>query len=234
MFASAFAIYFAFQKIGNSVSASYEVSMELFSAEYISKVILSNKKDKTISVWSMHAVVNKDMQLELNKFDPPLILKAYETIAISLPKYSELYLGNDKFLPEFMTNDIRLHIDIGDKLLACKDEKKKPDTLKYFSQIGKRGVYFNGHIYNDHVIHILCYYYDEKPHTAFIDKSGIIGNEWGFSYNNIGKADASSDDVREFLENSGLSDIFTNYLCYKVTYPEINIAFRKAASDTET
>lgn len=154
---SIFAIYFAIQKIGNKIVARYEISTELFSAEYISNIVLSNKKDKTISVWSIHAVIDKDVQLELIKFNSPLILKAYEANSISLPKYSNLYLNNKEITPEFLFSNLKIHVDIGNKLVECKDERRK-NTLNNFSKISKSVKKFNGHVYNENVLYILAYY----------------------------------------------------------------------------
>jgi len=171
--------------------------------------------------------LKKDQQLELKKFDPPLILKPYETVSISFSKYSALYLGSDIVLPEFMFSHMKLYVDIGNKLVECLEERRQ-NSLECFSQITKSTIEFNGHVFNESVGYILCYFYDEKPHVAFIDKSGLIGNEWDFACNHLGKKNASVDDVKEFLNVGGLGTIFSNYLCFKVAYPKTELVFKKS------
>ena len=229
-FASAFAIYFACLKIGNKVTARYEVSNGIFFEEYISKIVLANKKDKPVSIWSIHVVFEKDLQLELDKFNPPLVLKPFETTGISLTKYSELHIGSDTFMPRYIHRDIKLYADIGDSLLELGSEVRK-NSLSVFSEIAKSTRLFNGHVYNSDVAYFLCYYYDDSEHTAFIDKSGIIGNEWGFRYNNIGKSNPTPKEVEKFLVDAGLSEIFTNYFCVKTEATKDVIVFRKKISE---
>ena len=225
MITSFFAIYFAIQKFGNKVSAQYTVSMDLYTSEHISNIVLSNKKDKTLNIWSVHALFEKEYQLELDKFDPPLILKPYESVSVSLPKYSSASIGSDVFNPDFMSPHLEIYADIGDKLLKCSQHSKK-DQLKNFKHISKQNTQFNGHIYNDRVSYILSYYYEETLHTAFICR-GLITNEWSFSPNHLGNKEFTAKEIEYFLVQYGFDELFANYHCYEVNYPRTKLVFFK-------
>lgn len=223
--ATLFTIYFAIKKIGNSVTAQYTFSSPLFSEEYISNVVLSNKKDKTLSVWSINAVFDKNFTLTLEKFNPPIILKAYETVSISLPKYSSLSIDLDKYIPNYTTNDTNIYIDIGHKLIKCKNNTKK-DSLSHFTSVSMNITKFNGHVFDETVAYIMAYYYQGKSYTAFITGSGIISNEWDFSPNHLGN-NINEGTIRSFINQYGFHELFSNYKCFKVDYPNINLAFKK-------
>lgn len=222
-----FAIYFAIQKFGNKVTAQYTFSMGLYTSDRISSVVLANKKDKTISVWSIHAVFDKEYQLELDKFDPPIVIKPYESTSFTLPEYSSATIGSDEFQLDYLDRNIELYIDIGHKLIKCSKQFKS-DYLQIFTHISKHNLTFNGHIYNDRVSYILSYYYDDKLHTAFIC-GGMVTNEWEFRPNHLGNKEVTANQLENFLINEGFDSVFTNYQCYKVNFPRTELVFRKKA-----
>jgi hypothetical protein len=223
--ATLFTIYFAIKKIGNKVTAQYTFSSPLFSEEYISNVVLSNKKDKTLSVWSINVVFDKHFTLTLEKFNPPIILKAYETVSLSLPKYSSLSVGSDRYKPNYLAKDVNIYIDIGHKLIKCEKNSKK-DNLSHFTSVSMSITKFNGHVFDETVAYIIAYYYQGKSYTAFIAESGIISNEWDFSPNHLGNS-VNMGTIRSFINQYGFHGLFSNYECFKVDYPKINLAFKK-------
>lgn len=221
-----FGIYFSLQKVGTKIAAEYKVSKSRFCAQHISNIVLSNKKDKTISIWSIHAVFDKDFKLELDKFDPPKILKAYETVSLLLPKYSSLGINGDNFIPDYFRGNVSLYIDTGDKFIKCKEEIKK-DFLNFYTPINRNSYKFNGHVFDESVAFILNYFYSDKSYTAFICKSGFIGNEWQFGLNHLGDNEITEITIEWFVKQYGFDKLFTNYLCFKVNYPETTLAFKK-------
>jgi hypothetical protein len=228
---SIFTIYFAIQKIGNKVTARYEFSNSCYAAEHISKVVLSNKKDKTISIWSIYGIFESQYQYELKKFDPPIVLKPYDTISLSLPKYTSLNVNGDNYEPNFLFGNTSLYLDIGSGLLKCKKELRK-DSLSSYLQITATTHNFNGHVYNGRLKYILLYNYDGKSHTAFIEKGGIINNEWEFSPNALNRNHVSAEAIKEMLVTYGFHDMFTNYACFEVDFPRTKLSFQKEPSKT--
>jgi hypothetical protein len=224
--ASGFAVYFAIQKLGTKVVARYVVSSDSYLEPYISKLVLSNKKDKTICIWSVHAVFEKDLQLKLDEFDPPCILKPYETISLSLPKYTKLYVDSDEISLDYISGKFSLYLDIGNKLIKCDGEKKR-NCLEAFTKVIKSTWMIGKHVYSEQVNFILEYKLQGKEYIAFIDKNGFIGNEWSFSPNYFGKSDVSVSDIKNMLEDNGFNNLFTNYLCYKNNNSKLEIVFSK-------
>ena len=223
---SIFTLYFAIQKIGNKVVARYEVSTQFFSAEYISKVVLTNKKDKTISIWSIYAVFENELQVELKKFDPPIVLKSYETTSLSMPKYTELTINDDKFEPNYISGKVSLFLNIGNQLIECKKDKWKGSEPPY-TKLSTRTHDFNGHVYNENLKYILIYNYNGNSHTAFIDKGGMICNEWDFSPNGLARNNINPEAIKQMLLKYGFHEMFTSYACLEVEYPRIKFLFKK-------
>jgi hypothetical protein len=85
---------------------------------------------------------------------------------------------------------------------------------------------FNGHVFDETVAYIIAYYYQGKSYTAFIAESGIISNEWDFSPNHLGNS-VNMGTIRSFINQYGFHGLFSNYECFKVDYPKINLAFKK-------
>jgi len=218
-------IYFAQEKIRTKVTVFPTFTKGLYIADYISNVVITNKKDKAVSVWSVHALFEKQYQLELDKFDPPLILKPYESISISLPSYSTASIDSDEFEHDLVNQHLEFYIDIGDKLLKCNHQTKQ-NLLNGFTHMSKQRALFNGHVFNGRVSYILAYHYKSTLYTAFIC-GGMITNEWEFHPSHLGNKDLSAEEIKEFLLKSGLSDTFDNYQCYKVNFPKTELVFSK-------
>jgi hypothetical protein len=53
-------------------------------------------KDRPLAIFSIHAVMD-NLSFHLKEFDPPLILKAMETVNVEAETVSKRYLGNDVF-----------------------------------------------------------------------------------------------------------------------------------------
>jgi len=225
---SVLAIYFGFQKITNKVIARYTASMNLFSSEYISNVVLINKRDKVVSICSLNAVFEKNYSLELNTFDPPLILKPYESISISLPKFTSLSIANDAYHPDYIGGKLDLYIDTGVKIIKCQKQYTSND-LNVFTKVSKHTSSFNGHVYNKSVKYFISYFYDRKNYTAFVTESGIIDNEWNFSPNNFGQKNITPQKIDHFLKYHHFDKLFSNYVIFKVNYPNYHEVLRKGS-----
>ena len=220
-----FALYFYIQKIQKKVVAQFNVSWQLFSEPYISKLVLTNKKDNTLTIWSAHATIYKDIRVELDVFDPPLVLKPYETLSISLPKYSTLLLNGEEYDPNYSFESTKIYLDIGSKDLVCESEVKK-DVLHHYREAKKYTAHFNGHVYNKTVAFILVYSLEGTVYTAFIAENGAIGNEWDFVPNHLGNT-VSVSEIKLMLRQFGYDKLFSTITCFAVNFPKTAIAFRK-------
>lgn len=226
--ATAFAISFALKKIGTKVKVSYKVGFEGFSHPRIVNLIFNNCKDRPVSIYSVQAVFEGELWLEIDKFDPPIILKPLETISVRTSEFSKLYVGNDEFNPDLRGN-ISIYIETNDNLLKCDNTKKK-NLLEGLTVVSKETAKFDGKVFNSSVKFILQYVHKDVQKVAFFHESGHIGHEWSFgSLNNVGGV-PSEETIKEFLSRTGLDSVISNYVCYRVSFPITEVAFRKSGN----
>ena len=218
---SSFAIYFAIKKLGNSVSVQYSIKHERFSAPRIDEVVLSNNKDKAVSIYSIYAVFNKDLLLELKRFSPPEILKPNETIGIFTGEYSSLSIDGDEI--SLKLEEAEIFLESKHKNIKCTSIVHE-NLLQRYRHITKHTCIFNGFVYDETVAYIMSYVINNENKTAFIHFSGYIGNEWEFSYNHLGE-EPSVRVILNFINEGGLEDIFTNYQIFEVLIPSKQVKF---------
>ena len=209
---TAFAIYFAYKKIGNRVTAQYSFGGESFTPFHITEVVLSNKKDKPVNIYAIHAVFHNDLWLELDKYSPPKVLKPYESLSLSMTPYSSLKVGSDVYEPDFMSAEI--YIESDDKVIKC-ESRYRPDLLEKYSRVFVKRCSYNGFVYDETVAFILVYIIDNSMKTAFIHKSGYIGNEWEFSPNHLGE-NATDQNVLGMIVVNKFDKVFSSHVVYRV------------------
>ncbi|GAB5479937.1 MAG: hypothetical protein Marn2KO_34040 [Marinobacter nauticus] len=210
---SAFAVYFACKKIGHKVLAQYSVGGDIFTPFQIKEVVFSNKKDKPVSIYSIYAVFEKDLWIELEKFSPPATIKPFESASFKIEPYSYLSVSSDDFEPDYMK--ARIYIESDDHVIECKS-LNRPELINEQKRVSKNKCQFAGFTYNENLSHIILHVMNGKKRCAFIDKSGYIGNEWGFSPNHLGEPPSKENIVR-MLRLSGLDKAFESYIVYKVS-----------------
>lgn len=222
-------IYFACQKIGNKITLTYQVSGGKYKAEQITKLVISNRKDKTVSIWSVDAVLENDIRYEVFKPDVPLILKSGESVSIAPKPYSYLSLDGDQFAPLFLFGKIDFYANVGNKLIKCIDEKITNNKKHSYRIATKSSISLDGHLYNESVRFILIYYFDGVKQFAFFEDNGFIGHEWGKTPNHMGSNDYNAENIKEMLENYGYSELFSNYVCFenRIEERDFKVAFRK-------
>jgi len=228
MMASVFSIYTAWGKFGRKVLVSYSVVSEGFSSTRISNIVLQKKKDKAICTYSIHAVFENDIWLELEKFNPPQVLKSFETIGIKTSEYSATTVGSHSYSPNFFGH-IEIYIETEKDLMLCQ-KQQKTNILKDHTKASKDTFKFGEFVFDETVSHILNYFYNEKSYVAFIHKSGYIGNEWTFGVNHLG-VEASDESIKSFIIDNEIHKAFNNYVVYRVKPPFTEVAFRKSGEN---
>lgn len=226
-----YALYFYHAKIGFKLTASYVVSGDKYSDTQISKLIVSNKKDKPVVIWSIHLVLDNDIKIDLYRPQEPVVLKAKESVAITIDKYAYLTVGSDRIQPNFLSQQIDFYINTGNNLVKCQHEEIRDSFLLDMTQATINRPTFDGHIYNDSVLYILIYILDGKKHTAFIDVNGFIGNEWGRVPNNFGDHVITPELIQSMLTDYGYDEFFSNYVCFQRTGADFDFSFKKKCND---
>lgn len=209
--------YLAWKKIGESVSCSVTMSTSRISAGRVSAVVVTNHKDKPITIFEIQAVSDNDITFVVEKFDPPLVIKALETVTIDTKPYSMLLVGGDKWEPGFVaSHKIDIYLVTPGKTIKCKmvshPTLDKISEFKKYRQAAKVNKIYNGIAYNENAKYAITYKDGEGVKTAIVDVSGFINGEWRFRYNMIPTEHMTSvDGVREFLRVSRAAEALQIY-----------------------
>ena len=217
-------LYLGLQKIGTKVSARISFGSNPISPFCIRYVDLRNMKDRTIVIYSIFASINDDEYLvELKRCNPPLILKAHQSIIAEIPPYSFLLLDGEKFeLDDSMIVKTKIYLELAHKTVKC-------DTLNYHNSTSKKlSKYrvlknvtnnFNGIIYDKHAIYAITYGSDYRVKTAIINDSGTLSGDWNFSVLQIPMKSMRSKEAIEMELNTmkfgDQVDWFKVYLLHK-------------------
>lgn len=209
-----FSFYFAYQKIGNKVLVSYSMESSRVSEARIARLELINEKNKPVSIFSIHAVINQDIVFELDSFEIPLILKPLESIQVTTPKYSAAYLGDERYNPEFMRpNKVDIYLVTHKKKIRCVTINPPSINAMYdfghYRKVFKDIRTFNGKVYNENCKYAITYRLGSEEKTAFIQNWGFITDGWEFTYNHIPEEYMSSKEkVAEYLASLGYDKFF--------------------------
>ena len=223
------AFYLNYRKTGFKVVTRYTISTTSLGLR-LTSVILENKKDKPIVIDSIYGVFNKDLWLELIKFDKPYILKPLDCVVFDIPEYSILKVGGNEFQPDFLEN-FSISIEVDGKLKNCVASNHS--TEKYdVKHVDKSYFKYNDVIYNSNIKYIFSYVCNGAHKTSLISSIGVFSHNWDFIDNRIyGELTVAS--VLKFLKDVQLEDLFSTYQIIEV--PEnrerenITIVFTKKA-----
>ena len=168
----------------------------------------------TVSIFSIHAVINQDAVFELESFETPLILKPLESLQITTPKYSAAYLGDERYKPDFMKpNKIDIYLITHKKKIRCITINPPSINAMYdfdhYRKVIKDTRKFNGKVYNENCKYAITYRLDSEEKTAFVEDWGFITDGWEFKYNQVPKEYMSSKEkVHEYLSSLGYDKFF--------------------------
>lgn len=175
-------------------------------------MVFSNKKDKPVNIYAVYAVFNDGLWLELERCTPPRILKPYESMALTMKPYSKLRVDNAEYKPEF--SNATIYIESDDIFIKC-ESMYRPQLSNNHKKISIYRYSYNDFIYDETVAFILVYVLDKSLKTAFITKTGYIGNEWDFSPNHLRGA-ATEVNIKSMIHSHGFDSAFSSYVLYRV------------------
>jgi hypothetical protein len=197
--------YLAWKKLGVSVSASFTTYHQRTVAPRIGTILLNNHKDRSLAIFAIWAVVDREVAFEVERFDPPLVLKAHESIQIETKPYSQLHLVTGPYVPSFTLKEgVDLYLVLTNGIVRCKLAGHPDlDSLSAFSEYhiaGKEVNCFNGLVYNDQATYAITYRIKDEVKTAIVDDGGYICRGWDFRFNSFLPADMKSKDtIRQAL-----------------------------------
>ncbi|WP_314435467.1 hypothetical protein [Massilia timonae] len=212
--------YLAWKKIGVSVSFFPTLRNDGNGAR-ISTVVLVNNKDRPVVITGLVAVCDQ-VRFDLDKFDSPLVLKAYESIMVEPRAHSFFSLHNKEIEPSFSGfMDMQLYIKLPHEYYPCIPVFKKSRfwrrgvRAKYHAR-GHRMI-FNDKLYNpSKVKYAVEYKVDGTSRTTFIGTGGIIRDSDGLAHNFLSPSSLSSPEAALSAlqrDNPGMEIAVTDLNC---------------------
>lgn len=200
-----FTIYLAWKKIGRKLSCSFTVGSSRVSTERITSVVLTNHKDSPLAIFEINAVCENDISFSVEKLNPPVVLKALESVVIETTPFSNLTVGSDEYKPELVFGKVQIYAATSEKIIKCKMISHPTivnhQEFNYLTQASKNTRKFNGITYNENVAYGIVYTINSKIKTTFIDRSGFIISDGDFYYNLVPQESmASKEALQEFLK----------------------------------
>lgn len=211
------AFYLAWKKIGFSVSCSVTSGISRISANRITGIVLTNNKDRPITVFEIRCVINKDISFEVEEFDPPMIIKPLESIAISTSPYSGLYIEGEEWEFDFsLSKSLDIYLSTPGKIVKCNVVSSSRlnvfQNFLHFRNCYKETKKFNDVVYNEKAKYVITYKDNSEVKTAIVDAFGFINGDWDYCYNMISRECMESiDGVKEFLKISRAAEVFHIY-----------------------
>jgi len=199
-----FSVYFYIKKIGFNVKSRFNFVSVLGSESRVDNIVLENKKDKSVCIYGLYAVIDDRYFLELENFKEPLILNNNGVLKIDTKPFSSLFLETVRYELSF-SSKIKLFLKLDTGYIQtnkkfCFFPKKINKNLRLIS----KGIFkHNGIVYNSYARYILTYIFDNQMKTAFFSKYGRIYGEWSFHYNKIGKGqtEITDQDIRNLIKD---------------------------------
>ncbi len=209
--ATFFSFYFSWQKIGKSVSAQYSINMNRLSEVRIDDIILSNNKNSPIEIYSILAVIDNEMFIEVEKFDSPIILKSLETLKINTSEVSYWVDNRVKGILSSLDKTITLFLVTNTSIIECKTMKHKGlayAMVKQFSNIKfiPKGIQkFNGMTYTLNHKYAFVYQENNTTNTVLVDNKGFMSDSIR-GYNAITKEILTNkEEIIDFFKNLGVN-----------------------------
>lgn len=208
-----FSIYLAWKKTGQSVGVSFSVGVGGFSATRITSIVFTNKKDKPLPIFSVFLLINKDIVVPVEKFDPPLVLKGLEVMQVETRPFSTYYIGSEQFKLSFdVIRDAEFFIVTSSGILRCKILSTYSDVSYAYKNdlnvVSKSTSTFNGLVYNEHALFAISYLINGQQKTGLVDRSGFIGGDWDFHYNTVPLELLTKEGIWEFIKRCGYDKLF--------------------------
>ncbi|MCT7541780.1 hypothetical protein [Aliarcobacter cryaerophilus] len=203
--ATGFSFYFAWQKLGTSVNASYSISGDIFSEERLDNIILKNNKNKPIEIFTISALIDNKYYIEVERLDTPIILKGLEVVKINTSPVSEWGFEKQENSLFSYEKKIEIYISTSDSLIKCNSIKvKKFDKLKNLEIISKITRIHNGLVYNRNVLYIINYISDKNINSVLVLKDGIMSKSI-FGFNVLSEELLESEKkIEEYYQSQGL------------------------------
>ena len=213
-----FSLYFAFKKIGNSVSVSYSISADRMTRARINNILLINNKEKTLNIFSIEAIIDEHSVVEIEKFKTPIRLDALSARIVETTAVSNYILNNENYDPDIFNfaRTIDLYLITEKKKIKCKI-MTDPSLSSFFDfqsykRITKQANKFNNMIYDERIKYALVYVSNAGINTSFVDNTGFIING-NFHFSSLNLNDIISEQtIKDSFKRNGYPNIMVHKL----------------------
>ena len=171
----ALGIYLNYRKFGFSVFIRYTIGTTPLGMR-VKNLILENNKDKAIFIDGIYACENKDIYIELAKYESPITLKALDIVTLTLPKYSELKVGGANYEPNFFDH-FEIFLLVEGQYRKCKLKNKTPQILNASFAIPSHYM-FDDEVYNRETKYIFLFTVRDTSKKVFINHNGRVWGDW--------------------------------------------------------
>lgn len=210
-----FTIYFGIQKLSKKVAISYQMSSSRLYDQHIPALIISNKRDNAIAISSIEVKVNHKFRITLISFESPLVLKAYDTVKVDLPKYSNIYHHEGEFkFGLFDKLDFYIHTTSGQTVHCFIESTVSPRIDNRMTSIHK--VNYEGLVLTDKYSFVFTYYKGGNKKNMSIDRSGMFHDDNPFPFNHMDVNEITKDNFKDILLKFGIHDHLDNYHLAKI------------------
>lgn len=183
-------IWLAMTKVGHRIAESHTWEQDRFLGEGITRVTLTNLKDRSVPIFELVAVVG-NVVVPLHKFNEPLVLKSYDSVQVDIPLVSQHRLGDKPygFCGELDSrpNKARIYYSTIGKWKCCvplgaapihsairgRLWRSRPPRVAFAYRVRGPG---KGHSRN--VVYVVTYMITDTFDHALIDAQGIIDWPW--------------------------------------------------------
>lgn len=199
--------YLAIKKIGISVSCSAQMGEDCFFPARVKNVVLSNNKDRPIAIYDVFGVFGEHIQFPVHQFEPPLILKALETISIATERYSFLTIGRDEWQPSMGPNEkIDFYVTTTEGAIKCKSFARpmmiSQAILQGYVMATRFTKQINGKVISKKIRFIMVYAVGNDEKTALIESGGLLDEFTGLGFNSISQNHMQSvEKVSEYVRS---------------------------------
>lgn len=197
--------YLAIKKIGVSISCSAQMGEDLFFPARVKSLVLSNNKDRPITIYEVFGVFGDHIQFPVHQFEPPLVLKALETMSIATERYSFLTVGSNEWQPSMAPNEkIDFYITTTEGSIKCKSFAKPMMIVQAIQQgyvmATRYTKQINGKVISKKIRFIMVYAVGNDEKTALIESGGLLDEFTGLGFNSISLNHMQSvEKVREYV-----------------------------------
>lgn len=172
-------------KWGNKAVYFATMGADLSSPMRITSISIANLKDKPLIIYNINVLLKDLGYYELERFDPPLVIKGLEATSITTTPYTELTLKPNPF--DNLKQKLDIILTTESSAIKCK-AAKSPEAInhKYFNKHKRIGIsrkIFNKKIYSNRDGWALVYMFEGAQRTSFLAKNGFIHSEWPFPIN---------------------------------------------------